>query len=442
MAEMHQGPFFNLKAVLQQTGLKPDTLRAWERRYGLPSPDRSEGGHRLYSQRDIDTIKWLMARQREGLSIRRAVDLWRQIEGEGRNALHAVLPIATRAVSAPAPRPVGGTLVELREAWIKAAMDYDERQAEQILTQAFALYSPETVVLELLQPAVAEIGEGWYRGQVTVQQEHFASSLVIRKLEALIMAAPPPSRPGRILAACPPEENHVIALLLLTLLLRRRGWEVVYLGANVPAERLEITIRVTQPQLVLLAAQQLHTAATLLDIAQVVQQEGVALAYGGLIFNLLPNVRKRIPGHFLGEQLDQAPQVVETLMIAPLPGPSTEAIPDAYLLAREHFHQRQGLIEAQLVQDLTAKGIALNHLAMANKELGQNIGAALALGDMRYLGTDIEWVEGLMRNYHIPIESLYAYLRAYHHVAREQLDQRGEPVVAWLSTMLNGNSLD
>lgn len=52
-------PAFNLKVVLKETGIAADTLRAWERRYGLPMPQRSAGGHRLYSQRDIETIKWL-----------------------------------------------------------------------------------------------------------------------------------------------------------------------------------------------------------------------------------------------------------------------------------------------------------------------------------------------------------------------------------------------
>src|ERR1043165_1858873 len=71
-------PAFFLKVVLKETGLGADTLRAWERRYGLPVPNRSAGGHRLYSQRDIETIKWLMKRQAEGLSISRAVDLWNE----------------------------------------------------------------------------------------------------------------------------------------------------------------------------------------------------------------------------------------------------------------------------------------------------------------------------------------------------------------------------
>ena len=80
-------PAFNLKAVLKETGLAADTLRAWERRYGLPVPQRSAGGHRLYSQRDIETIKWLIRRQAEGLSISRAVDLWNEQLGSGSDPL-------------------------------------------------------------------------------------------------------------------------------------------------------------------------------------------------------------------------------------------------------------------------------------------------------------------------------------------------------------------
>src|SRR5512145_944070 len=87
MATANQNPIYNLKAVVQETGLKADTLRAWERRYGLPQPERSGGGHRLYSQRDMEIIKWLIDRQEEGMSISRAVDLWRSLEEEGRDPL-------------------------------------------------------------------------------------------------------------------------------------------------------------------------------------------------------------------------------------------------------------------------------------------------------------------------------------------------------------------
>ena len=85
----------------------------------------------------------------------------------------------------------------------------------------------------LIQQGLAEIGEGWLRGSVTAQQEHFASALAMRRLETLLAATPAPTRNGRILVACPPHESHVFAPLMLSLFLRRRGWDVVYLGADV-----------------------------------------------------------------------------------------------------------------------------------------------------------------------------------------------------------------
>ena len=89
MPAKSQEPAYNLKVVVQETGLKPDTLRAWERRYGLPQPERTAGGHRLYSQRDIDTLKWLVARQEEGMSISRAVELWARLTEEGQDPLRS-----------------------------------------------------------------------------------------------------------------------------------------------------------------------------------------------------------------------------------------------------------------------------------------------------------------------------------------------------------------
>ncbi len=70
-------PLYNLKAVINEVGLNPATLRAWERRYDLLKPRRSPGGHRLYSRQDIEMLKWLIERQEEGLSISSAVEMWK-----------------------------------------------------------------------------------------------------------------------------------------------------------------------------------------------------------------------------------------------------------------------------------------------------------------------------------------------------------------------------
>ena len=387
MAKSHEGTFFNLKAVVQQTGLKPDTLRAWERRYGVPTPKRSRGGHRIDSQRDIETRQMAdrpPAGRAEHQARGGAVDGGRRRRTA--NPCYAAPTLLT-------PSHPGQTLAQLREAWIAACLAYDEQTAEQILAESFALYPPETVCLELVRPAISAMGDGWYQGKVTVQQEHFSTALAIRRLLTLIAAVPPPTRSGRILAAGAAEEQHILGLLLITYLIRRRGWEVVYLGADVPLEQLEASVAATQPKLVILAAQHLRSAANLLEAGEVLQQHGVPLAYGGLVFTLIPALRARVPGHFLGPTLEVALQTAEALLVTPRPLPPITVVPATYLRAREHFEERQGLIEGHLPQYLPrvrgGTSAAIHEgpfeppdLALANRELALSIPAALTLGDL------------------------------------------------------------
>jgi DNA-binding transcriptional MerR regulator len=435
MPDSYNTPTYNLGVVIQETGLKPDTLRAWERRYSLPRPQRSPGGHRLYSQHDIDTIKWLIARQEEGLSIGNAVDLWDRLEAEGREPLRMSEYAAPEAPAAPALAAVGGTIAELREAWVSACLAFDKQRAEGTLTQAFALYPPETVCFEVLQEGLAYIGEGWYRSEVTVQQEHFASELAMRRLEGLMAAVPAPTRAGHILAACPPDEEHTLGLLLLTLLLRRRGWDVLYLGADVPVESLETATK-GGLQLAVSAAQQLHTAAALLDMARLLQEEGIPLAFGGGIFNRLPSLAARIPGHFLGERSEAAPQIVERLLMSPRPTPPVETAPDDYQQALDHFRERLPFVEADVWQAAELRDISRVHLAQANSSLARDIMAALTLGDMDFLGDEIAWAEGLLANYRLPEDMLPRHLAVYCQALQNHLDERGSPIVEWLAQFI------
>ena len=146
-------PTFNLKVVLKETGLAADTLRAWERRYGLPVPQRTPGAHRLYSERDIETIKWLMARQAEGLSISRAVDLWNENLASGRDPLAGLAPSTfTSSQLLPAVYvPQETTLDSMRANWVAACMNFNETSAEQTLNQAFSMFPVEAVCVEVLQ---------------------------------------------------------------------------------------------------------------------------------------------------------------------------------------------------------------------------------------------------------------------------------------------------
>src|SRR5215216_4343739 len=132
-------PAFNLKVVLKETGLNADALRAWERRYGLPVPQRTAGGHRLYSQRDIETIKWLMKRQQEGLSISHAVDMWNERLASGADPLaESAQKASFSPVVLPVPYQSPDTTIDMiRAQWIQACLEFSESVAEQTLNQAF-----------------------------------------------------------------------------------------------------------------------------------------------------------------------------------------------------------------------------------------------------------------------------------------------------------------
>lgn len=429
-------PTYNLKAVVQETGLKPDTLRAWERRYGIPDPQRTGGGHRLYSHHDIDTLKWLLARQEEGLSISRAVALWQGLRAEGRDPLH-VYPLQPAPRPAVVPVELGGTIVELRRAWIEACLAFDERRAEAVLNQAFSYYSPEDVCFELLQRALAEIGERWYEGRASVQQEHFTSALAVRRLDALLAATPDPTRPGRLLIGCPPGENHTFSSLLLTFLLRRRGWDVLYLGADVPTDRLVATIEHTRPNLVVFSAQLLDTAASLLDVAIYLRDVDVPLAYSGYIFGLLPELTQHIPGHFLGFDLKVAPQLIEHLLAARPSVPAVEPIAAAYQQAWAYFRERSGLIDAHVWQAMSIQAVIAG-MAQANRHLTDNILSALHLGDLDYIGPNLQWLEGMMIHHNMPPEVLCDFLSLYHAAAVQHLDApAGQLIVDWLERIVS-----
>lgn len=424
-------PIYNMKAVAQETGLNPTTIRAWERRYGLPEPKRTEGGHRQYCRRDIELLSWLVARQEEGITIARAVEMWQRLQA------------TDEGTTGPAADPQAvDQLAALRQAWLDACLVFDRPRAEQVLVDAFGRFAPEVVCLELLLPALAQIGQGWVDDEVTIQQEHFASELTVRRLETLISAVMPPSRPERILVACAPEDDHTIGPLLLTFLLRRRGWNVIYLGANVPAGEVETTLARVQPRLVILSAQRLHTAANLLDVAEALQRHGVALAYGGLIFNLLPALQQVIPGQFLSPSLAEAPRRVEELTRKGMPIAPAQETNQASQRALAHYRARRARIEAAVWDSYETHDPPPRWLDETNRDLAQTINAALRLGDMGLLGGDMAWAAHLLAGYRLSPEALAAYLNAYRQAAEAHLERPAAMVVDWLGQLCASSTIE
>lgn len=431
---LSKSPVFNLKVVLQETNIAADTLRAWERRYGLPMPQRTAGGHRLYSQYDIETIKWLIARQAEGLSISRAVDLWNEHNASGVDPLAGLAPSTfTAAQAAPAIYISPDTNLDaLRAQWIAACMDFSEANSEQVLNHAFSMFPVESVCMEVLQKGMSEIGGLWYTNEASVQQEHFASSLAMRRLDSLLGASPAPTRKQTVLVGCPANEWHTFTPLHFSLLLRRRGLNVIYLGANVPTEQFKETISAVHANLVILVAQTLITAAALQFTAQALTGLRVPISYGGRIFSLQPNLADYIPGHYLGNALPSSLDKVETLLQAKIKPNPHKSIPQEYVAAHQAFTSKRIHIESTIKELVQPFSIHFEGIDTGIHFLGDNIAAALQLGDMENATKEMEWVKVLLQSHKRPSQELAYFIETYSQAVDKHINGQGAPIKAWL----------
>jgi MerR family transcriptional regulator, light-induced transcriptional regulator len=313
--DMDNEPVYNMKAVVEATGISAATLRAWERRYGAFSPGRTESGYRLYSARDIAVLRWLKGRVDEGMSISQAISLL----GHQRPSA-PVAPGDRGRVDAHGPR-------EARELLLGALMRYDEALAERVLEEAFAVYGLESVTETILAPAMMQIGDMWHEGRASTAAEHFASNYLRRKLDAIINAAPQAHAGPLVVLGCGPGDWHELGLLMIHLMLRRRNVNTIYLGQNVPLAQFVEEMERLQPGMIIMGATTAEIVPGLIEIAAAVQAMTAprpVFAFGGRIFNVQPELRTRVPGVFLGENARAAVDHVLALISGnrPLePGP-------------------------------------------------------------------------------------------------------------------------
>jgi methanogenic corrinoid protein MtbC1 len=297
-------PTYNTAAVEQRTGLRPATFRAWERRYGFPKPRRLPGNQRLYSDQDVAALRWLHRRTDEGLSISHAINLLRDRLTEA--------PRPSVMADQTGGRPTEALVAELE----RALMAFDTATAEAVLSEAFALHSLEDVCLRVIEPTLVNIGERWHRGELSVATEHFATSLLRRKLFTLLSAFETGRGRGLVFTACAPGEWHEVGILMVSLFLARHGMRVTYLGPNLASDGLADTLRQHRPDVVCLSASSEETAAGIAEIAAVVDhvpEPRPILAFGGQAF-ADPAARNGNGSVFLGPDAASAVATVERLL--------------------------------------------------------------------------------------------------------------------------------
>jgi DNA-binding transcriptional MerR regulator len=338
-------PMFNTKAVVQQTGVPAPTLRAWERRYALLSPERANNAYRLYSQRDIALIRWLKERIDAGMSISQAVALFRHLQEAYQQALSPLQPQFSTSENHPffqiavhpslqepvAPEPKqrqkppemptsaqawqqmaeeaiqhnylpASFLVSLREHVIDAFKSFDDVRASMLMGTLLAVYSVEQVCTDVITPVLWQIGQIWAEGELSIAVEHFASNFFRALLTHLFHTTPMPRQGALAIVCCAPGEPHEIAPLMLALFMRRRGIRVAYLGQAIETGALIASIKQLNPVLVCVSLTISSYLPALVHLSRMVQHlpsPRPIFAFGGQVFTHHGDTASQVNGLYL-----------------------------------------------------------------------------------------------------------------------------------------------
>ncbi len=294
---------YNIKTICQKTGIRPVTLRAWERRYQVLIPKRQENGYRLYSEQDIAILFWIKKQLDTGLTISAAAAELTQIKRQNQ------WPDMAAAEPKPtSPKRTAKSAAKINDQLYKALVNHDETLAAEIFSDALASFPLLTLFEEVLAPTLVEIGEAWYHGRIQVATEHFTSNFFRARLLAIYQSLPTVHSISRVLIGSAPGELHEIGPMMLAVLIRDAGYSVEYLGADLPLEDLAFYAKGEHPKLIILSATLKESAQGLAkfnDMLNAVKPRP-NFGYGGAAFSIFPELVGQTPGTYLGKSLSQS----------------------------------------------------------------------------------------------------------------------------------------
>lgn len=229
---------YSIKAITSLTGLTPETLRAWERRYDCISPNRSDNGRRTYTQADLEKLKLLVELTRQGHAIGKIATL-----------NHEELANFRQQVSHPSR---DGQFVVCDQI-IDALQNYQIEHCEQLLKRSLLAYAPLDYARNILLPALQRVGQLWHEEKINIAQEHMFSSCVKRIILAMVNNLHQPSKLNpSILFATPSGEPHEFGILISCLLAASQHYTCYYVGADLPAQDILDTCKHLKPNIVVL----------------------------------------------------------------------------------------------------------------------------------------------------------------------------------------------
>jgi MerR family transcriptional regulator, light-induced transcriptional regulator len=267
-------------------GVPAPTLRAWERRYGVPAVPRSGGGHRRYSVTALNEVRLMRDEIARG---RRASD-------------------AARIVLATAGQ--SGVARGMVDEMLAASERMDPAGVCTVLDGAYDDLGLADALDRVLLPAMRQVGEWWRTGRCDVGQEHLTTEAVRGWLSRRVAFAPEPRHGRPLLMACGPRDSHSVGLESFGVLLAYSGWPVRMLGARTPARTIATAARAVEAAGIVVVSHMSLGRRPAIEAINAAATSGRPVFYAGSAF-LSPRSRTGFAGTYLGETMAGAAEIVE-----------------------------------------------------------------------------------------------------------------------------------
>ncbi len=226
-----------IRVIAKLTGVNIGTLRAWERRYDLLTPQRTDSGHRLYSHDDVDMINEVVGILDQGVPISRAKAVLKQ-RREQRKGSAAQTPNIWH-------QQLQNLLASIRR--------FDEPAIDESLNEALSLYPVDVVMRRLVVPTLEELGRRWQDGEGSIAEEHFFTFCIRNRLGARLHHGAKSILGKPLVLACIPGEYHELGIIMFALSAQAQGFKTLILGANLPLAELVAVIERADAEAVVLA---------------------------------------------------------------------------------------------------------------------------------------------------------------------------------------------
>jgi DNA-binding transcriptional MerR regulator/methylmalonyl-CoA mutase cobalamin-binding subunit len=257
---------FPIRTISEHTGVPTTTLRAWERRYGLLKPSRTAKGHRLYSQQDIELVKNVVKLLKQNHTISEAIRLMNDTQTD-------------------VDFNVGD-----QNHWqffcdriLDAIEHFNEAKLDRAYTEALSLYPIDMVTERVILPVLKTLGERWEDREAGIAEEHFFSAYLRNKLGARLHHEATRSRGKRVLVSCIPGEYHELGILLFCIATVASGYQVLYLGTDLPLKQIPYVVSRTPIDAVLLSGTNKDnwTPDVKKDLTDMIHAVDVPVLFGG-----------------------------------------------------------------------------------------------------------------------------------------------------------------